>query len=44
MLEFTVGWSQIESNQIHIEHDFSPNKEPNLKYYLYNYFENSIEQ
>ena len=42
VLGFTVSWLPIESNQLQQEYYFLPNNEPNLKYCLEKYFENSI--
>ena len=42
MLESTVSWFPIELNRTEQEYYLPPNIEPNSKYYLENYFENSI--
>ena len=43
VLESTVSWLTIESNQLQPEYYFLPNTEPNPKYYLEKYFENRAE-
>ena len=43
VLESTVSWLPIESNQPQKEYYYSPNIEPNSKYYLEKYFEHSME-
>ena len=43
VLEYTVSWFHIELNQPEQEYYFLSNTEPNSKYYLEKYFENSIE-
>ena len=43
ILWLTVCLFRIESNKLNIEYYFPPSIEPNSKYYLENYFENSIE-
>ena len=43
-LEYTVSWFPIELNQLQTENYLLPNTEPNSKYYLEKYFENSSNQ
>ena len=43
MFVSTVSWFLIESNQPKQESYFLPNTEPNSKYHLKNYSENSID-
>ena len=43
-LESTVSLFLSESNQLHPGYYFLPNNEKNLKYYLGNYFKNSIDK
>ena len=43
VLESTVSRFPIESNWPKKEYYFTPNIEPNLKYYFEKYFENSVD-
>ena len=43
MLEYTVSLFLIEINRNEQEYYFLPSIEPDLKYYLENYFEKSID-